>query len=102
MEIVLNSLPEEWNLVRQLLKERLSSLDFDILVDEMLLEREHLYTIMGIQCTGRSARYLDPAAKFIHWFDMYEFGGHENDEVDDILGDLIYVPTKYICTRFMF
>ena len=49
---------------------------------------------MGIQRTGRSARHLDPAVKFIHWFVMYEFGGHEDDDIDDILGHLDYVPTK--------
>ena len=49
MEIVLDSLPEEWNQVRQSLNDRLSALDFNTLTDEMLLEREHLYTIIGIQ-----------------------------------------------------
>ena len=65
MEIVFNSLPKEWNLVRQSLKDRLNSLDFNTLADEMLLERERLYTTMGIRRTSRSARHLDPVAKFI-------------------------------------
>ena len=94
MEIVLNSLLEEWNLVRQSLKDRLNSLDFNTLADEMLLERECLYAAMGIWRTGRNARHLDPVAKFIPWFDMYELGGHEDDNVDDIIGDPDYVPTK--------
>ena len=94
MEIVLNSFPEEWNLVQKSLKDRLSFLDFNTLTNEMLLENERLYTAMGIQRTGRSAIHLDPVVKFIHWFDMYEFGGHENDEIDKILGDLDYVTTK--------
>ena len=94
MEIVFNSLLEEWNLVRQLLKEKLTSFNFNTLVDEMLLERERLYTAMGIRRTGRSARHLDPITKFIPWFDMYELGGHEDDVVDDIIGGPDYVPTK--------
>ena len=93
MEIVLDSLPEEWNQVLQSLKNRLSALDFNFLVEDMLHEREHLYTIMGIQRTGRSAIKLDPAAKCIPWFDNYELGGLDDDEVDDIIGDLDYVPT---------
>ena len=40
MEIVLDSLPEEWDQVRQSLKDRLSALDFNSLVEDMLLERE--------------------------------------------------------------
>ena len=94
MAIVLDSLPEEWNLVRQSLKDRLSSLDFNTLADDLLLEWKHLYTVMGILCTGWSARKLDHTVKFIHWFDMYELGGHEDDDVDDIIGDPDYVPTK--------
>ena len=60
----------------------------------MLLERERLYIVMGIRRTGRSVRHLDPAAKFILWFDMYELGGHEDDDVDDIIGYPDYVPTQ--------
>ena len=94
MKIVLNSLLMEWNQVRQSLKDKLSTLDFNSLTEEMLLERERLYTIMGIRCTSRSARKLDPAAKFILWFDSYELGGPDDDhEVDDIIGDADYVPT---------
>ena len=89
MEIVLDSLPEEWNQVRQSLKDRLSALDFNSLAEDMLLERERLYTIMGIRRTGRSARKLDPAAKFIPWFDKYKLVGPDDDEkIDDII-----VPT---------
>ena len=81
MEIVLNSLSKEWDLVRQSLKDGLSSLDFNTLSDEMQLERERLYATIGIRCTGRSARQLDPAIKFIPWFDMYKLGGHEDVDV---------------------
>ena len=75
------------------MKDRLGALDFNSLAEDMLLERDQLYTIMGIWCIGRSARKLDPAAKFISWFDSYEFGGPDDDnEVDDIIGDADYVP----------
>ena len=94
MEIVLNSLPKEWNLVRQSLKDKLSSLDFNTFTDETLLEKERLYSVMGIRRTGLSVRHLDPTAKFISWFDMYEFGGHEDNDVDDKIGDLNYIPIK--------
>ena len=94
MKIVLNSLLEEWNLIRQSLKDKLSSLDFNTLTDEMMLEREHLYTAMGIWHTSRSTRHLDPVAKFISWFDMYELDEHKNDDVDDIIGGPDYVPIK--------
>ena len=40
MEIVLNSLSEEWNQVQQSLKDKLSALDFNSLTEDMLLERE--------------------------------------------------------------
>ena len=94
MTIVLNSLPEKWNQVRQSLKNKLSALNFNSLAEDMLLERERLYTIIGIRRTGRSAKKLDPAAKFILWFDKYEFGGPDDDnDVDDIIGDPDYVPT---------
>ena len=75
-------------------ERQVSALDFNSLVEEMLLKRERLYTIMGIRRTGRSARKLDPAAKFILWFDNYELDGpNDNDEIDDIIGDPDYVPT---------
>ena len=94
MKIVLDSLPEECDQVRQSLKDRLSALDFNSLAEDMLLERERLYTIMGIRRTGRSARKLDPAVKFIPWFDNYVLGGpNDDDEVDNIIGDPDYVPT---------
>ena len=48
MEIVLDSLSEEWNQVRHFLKDRHSALDFNFLDEDMLLERERLYTIMDI------------------------------------------------------
>ena len=49
---------------------------------------------MSIRRTGRSAKKLDHAAKFISWFDKYEFGGPDDDnDVDDIIGDPDYVPT---------
>ena len=69
-------------------------MDFNTLVDEMLLEREHLYTTMGIRRIGHSTRHLDPAAKFIFWFDVYKLGGHEDDDVDNIIEDPDNVPTK--------
>ena len=70
-------------------------MDFNSLVEDMLLERERLYTIMGIRLTSRSARKLDPVAKFISWFDKYELVGPSDDdeEIDDIIGDPDYVPT---------
>ena len=69
-------------------------MDFNSLTEEMLLERERLYTIMGIRCTSRSARKLNPTTKFISWFDECELGGpDDNDDVDDILRDYDYVPT---------
>ena len=40
IEIVLDSLPEKWNQVQRSLKDRLSTLDFNSLAKEMLLERE--------------------------------------------------------------
>ena len=77
------------------MKDKLSALDFNSLAEDMLLERERLYTIMGRRCTGRSARKLDPATKFIPWFDKYELVGPNDDdeEIDDIIGDPDYVPT---------
>ena len=60
----------------------------------MLLERECLYTDIGIQCTGRSARQLDPATKFIPWLNMYELSGHEDVDVDNIIGDPDYVSIE--------
>ena len=49
---------------------------------------------MGMRRTGRSARKLNPAAKFIPWFDKYELVGPDDDEeIDDIIRDHDYVPT---------
>ena len=56
--------------------------------------KEALYTDMGIWCTSRSVRHLDHTTKFIPWCDMYKLGGHEDDDVDDIIRDPDYVPTK--------
>ena len=53
-----------------------------------------MYTIMGIRSNGRSARKLNLIAKFILWYDMYELDGHDNDDVDDIIGD-----SNYVCTE---
>ena len=43
MEIVLDSLLEEWDQVRQSLKDRLSALDFNSLAEDILLERAIVY-----------------------------------------------------------
>ena len=51
---------------------------------------------MGIRRTSRSARHLDPTAKFIIWFDMYELSEHDNNDVDAIIRDVDYVSTKLI------
>jgi len=93
MLIVLNSLPEEWMLVRLSLEYRLESLDFNNLADEMLLERERQYAGKGIRRTGRRAGRLHAAAKFIPWFEQNELGGDDFDEVDDLTRDPTYVPT---------
>ena len=65
MLIVLNSLSEEWMLVRHSLEYRLKSLDFNNFANEMLLKREHQYTKKGIRCIGKSVSHLDVVAKFI-------------------------------------
>ena len=91
MEIVLDSLLEEWNQVQRSLKDRLSALNFNSLTEEMLLERERLYTIMGIRCTCRSTRKLDLVAKFIPWYDECELNRPANDDDDDI-DDIIWYP----------
>ena len=93
MLIVLNSLPEEWMLVRLSLEYRLESLDFNNLADEMLLERERQYAEKGIRRIGRSTGRLHAAAKFIRWFEQNELGGDDFDEVDDLTRDPTYVPT---------
>ena len=41
-----------------------------------------------------STRKLDSVAKFISWFDKYELGGPDDDDVDNIIGDPNYVPTQ--------
>ena len=69
-------------------------MDFNSLAEDMLFERERLYTIMGIRRIGRSTRKLDPAAKFIMWFDKYELGGSNDNDIDDIIEDHDYVPTQ--------
>jgi hypothetical protein len=35
---------------------------------------------------------LDAAVKFIPWFKQNELGGDDFDEVEDVIGDLTYVP----------
>ena len=49
---------------------------------------------MDIRRTGRSVRKLNPAAKFILWFDKYEHDGYDDDDVDDIIGDPDYISTE--------
>jgi hypothetical protein len=92
MLIILNSLLEEWMTVRQSLEYRLESLDFNNLIDKMLLEMECQYTKKDIRYTGRSACHLDAIAKFISWFEQNKLGGDDFDEIDDIIGDPTYVP----------
>ena len=53
-----------------------------------------MYTIMGIQHISQNIRKLDLVAKVILWFDKYELGGHDDDDVDDIIGDPDYVSTE--------
>ena len=65
---MLDALPDEWESVRQALKQRLSSLDFNTLAEDILLERESQLKAMGIRRTGRSARCLEPAARFVPWY----------------------------------
>ena len=67
-------------------------MNFNSLAEEMLLERELLYTVMSIRRTGQNARKLDPVAKFIPYFDECELDG-PTDDVDDIVGDSAYVLT---------
>ena len=67
--IVLNYLLEEWISMRLSLEYRLEFLNFNNLVDEMLLERERQYTKKCIQHTKRNTGCLDVAAKFILWFE---------------------------------
>ena len=94
IEIVLDSLSQEWSQFRQSLKDRLSALNFISLAEEMLLKRERWYTIMDIRRTSRSTRKLDPVVKFIPWFDNYELGELDDDnDVDDIIGDPDYIST---------
>jgi hypothetical protein len=78
-------------LVQLLLEYRLEFLDFNNLVDVMLLERECQYTKKGIRRTGKGAGHLDVAAKFIPWFEQNELGGDTINEVDDVIGDSTYI-----------
>jgi len=91
MLIFLNSLIEKWMSVQLSLEYRLESLYFNNLDDEMLLDREHQYTEKSIWHTGRSACYLDAAAKLIQWFEQNELEGDDFDEVD-VIEDPNYVP----------
>ena len=52
IQIVLDALPDEWESVRQALKQRLSSLDFNTLAEDIQLERESQLKTMGIRRTG--------------------------------------------------
>ena len=74
------------------MKQRLSSLDFNTLAEDILLERESQLEAMGIRRTGRSARCLEPAARFVPWYEEYELGGHSDDSIDNIVDDPDYVP----------
>ena len=70
-------------------------MNFNSLTEEMLLERERLYKIMGIRCTCRNTRKLDLVAKFIPWYDECELNrpANDDDDIDDIIGYPDYVPT---------
>ena len=74
------------------MKQRLSSLDFNILAEDVLLERKSQLKAMGIRRTGRRERCLEPAARFVPWYEEYELGGHSDDNLDDIVDDPDYVP----------
>jgi len=93
MLIILNFLPEKWISVRLSLEYRLKSLDFNNLVDEMMLDREHQCTKKDIWRTESSAGRLDVVAKFIPLFEHNDLEGDECEEVDDVIGDHTYVPT---------
>ena len=73
------------------MKQRLSSLDFNTLAEDILLKRESQLKAMGIRRTGRSARCLKPAARFVPWYEENELGGHSDDNLDDIVDDPDYV-----------
>ena len=92
IQIVLDALPDEWESIRQALKQRLSSLDFNTLAEDILLERESQLKAKGIRRTGRSARCLEPVARFVPWYEEYELGGHSDDNLDDTVDDPDYVP----------
>ncbi|XP_038708449.1 uncharacterized protein LOC120003509 [Tripterygium wilfordii] len=92
MEIVLDALPDDWDSVCRALKQRISTLDFNSLVESILLERESQLRAKGIRRTGRSARYLEPAARFIPWYEEFELGGPSDEDVDNISDDPDYVP----------
>ena len=47
---------------------------------------------MGIRRTGRSAKCLEPTARFVPWYEEYELGGQNDDNLDDIVDDPDYVP----------
>ena len=58
----------------------------------MLFERKRQYAKKGIRRARRSTGRLVAAAKFIAWFEYNEIEGDDFDEVDNIIGDPIYVP----------
>ena len=94
MYIVLNSLPMEYESIRHGLIQRLRTLNFNNLAYQMLLERERQYIAMGIRRTGRSARRLSPAARFVPWFEIIDFSDSESDDPDDIINDPDYVSSR--------
>ena len=69
----------------------MSSLDFNTLAEDILLERESQLKAKGIRRIGRSARCLEPSARFVPWYEVYELGGHSDDNLDDIVDDPDYV-----------
>ena len=77
------------------MKQRLSSLDCNTLVEDILLKRESQLKAMSIRRTGRSARCLEPAAIFVPWYEEYELGGHSDDNLDDIVDDPDYVDLYF-------
>ena len=56
---------------------------------------------MGIRCTGQSIRKLDPATKFIMWFDKYELVGPDDDNDVNLLCRNIYFFYVYVYVLVM-
>ena len=57
----------------------------------MLLEKKCQNTEKGIRRTRKSTSHLDAATKFIPWFEQNELRGDDFDEVDDVIGNPIYI-----------